>query len=71
MLQIQLSVIYLATVWAKTRGTTWNGGTAVSYAMRIEDIARFHVPTIISNSVALSTLMTYGTLAIELVRSSR
>jgi hypothetical protein len=66
LLQIQLSVIYLSTVWAKTRGTTWNGGTAVSYAMRIEDIARFHVPTIISNSVALSTLMTYGTLAIEL-----
>ncbi len=66
LLQIQLSVIYLSTVWAKTRGTAWNNGTAVSYAMRIGDIARFHVPLTISNSVALSGLMTYGTLAIEL-----
>jgi HTTM domain len=65
LLQIQLSVIYMSTVWAKARGTTWNGGTAVSYAMRIGDIARFHVPLTISDSVALSTLMTYGTLAIE------
>lgn len=66
LLQIQLSVIYLSTVWAKTRGTTWIGGTAVSYAMRIGDIARFHVPLAISDSAALSGLMTYGTLAIEL-----
>jgi hypothetical protein len=66
LMQIQLSVVYLSTVWAKTRGVTWNNGTAVSYALRIKDLERFHVPTTISDSVFLSNVMTYGTLAIEL-----
>ncbi len=66
LLQIQLTVVYLSTVWAKTRGAPWDDGSAVSYALRIRDIARFHVPLAISNSVAMSSLMTYGTLAVEL-----
>lgn len=66
LLQIQLSVVYLSTVWAKARGTTWNDGTAVSYALRIKDISRFHVPTAISDSAVVSNFLTYGTLAIEL-----
>ena len=65
LIQIQLSVVYAATVWAKVRGNDWNNGTAVSYALRLDDLARFHVPTWISTNVALSNLMTFGTLAIE------
>ncbi len=65
LLQVQLSLIYLATVWAKTRGTTWNDGTAVSYALRIRDLERFPVPNGITTSVVVSNLMTYGTLALE------
>ncbi len=33
LIQVQLSVIYLSSVWTKVRGTTWNDGTAVSYAL--------------------------------------
>jgi hypothetical protein len=66
LMQVQLSVIYLSTVWAKTRGTTWNDGTAVSYALRVRDITRFPVPSAITNSELLANVMTYGTLAIEL-----
>src|SRR5207245_527144 len=66
LLQVQLSVIYLATVWAKTRGTSWNDGSAVSYALRLKDLTRFPVPSGLTTSVLVSNVMTYGTLAIEL-----
>ena len=64
--QIQLTVIYLASVWAKVRGTTWNDGTAVSYALRLEQLARFPLPGFMSSNVLLVNLLTYGTLAVEL-----
>jgi hypothetical protein len=66
LIQIQLSVLYLSTVWQKVRGTTWNDGTAVSYALRIEDLERFPLPSFLSESVTLANLMTFGTLALEL-----
>jgi hypothetical protein len=66
LMQVQLSVIYIAAVWDKLQGTTWNNGTAVSYVMRISDVHRFGVPGFITDSVFISNLMTFGTLAIEL-----
>lgn len=65
LMQIQLSVIYLATVWAKARGSTWTDGTAVSYALRVSDLNRFPVPHALTHSVLVSNLLTYGTLSIE------
>jgi hypothetical protein len=64
-MQIQLSILYLAGLWVKLQGTTWNDGTAVSYAMRISDLTRFPLPGFMIHSALLSNLMTYGTLAIE------
>ena len=66
LMQVQLSIVYLATVWAKTRGTAWNDGTAVSFALRIKDLERLPVPHELTTSVLASNVMTYGTLAIEL-----
>jgi hypothetical protein len=66
LVQIQVSIIYLAAVWAKVRGTNWNDGTAVSYAMRVGDIARLPVPGFITDSLFISNVLTYGTLAVEL-----
>jgi hypothetical protein len=66
LVQVQVSILYLAAVWAKVRGVTWNDGTAVSYAFRIDDIARFPVPGFVTDSLVLSNLLTYGTLAVEL-----
>jgi hypothetical protein len=65
LMQVQLSVIYLATAWTKMRGTTWNDGTAVSYALRVGDLERFPVPHLLTDSVLVTNLMTYGTLATE------
>ncbi|GAA4792914.1 hypothetical protein GCM10023200_30650 [Actinomycetospora chlora] len=64
--QIQLSVIYLATVWEKSGGVLWRNGTAVSYAMRIGDLERVPMPSFVTDSLALTQLATLGTLAAEL-----
>ena len=66
LIQIQLSIVYLSTVWDKVRGTTWNNGTAVSYALRLDDLERFPIPTFLPDSLLLVNLLTFGTLAIEL-----
>jgi len=65
LIQVQLSVTYAATVWAKVMGTTWNNGTAVSFALRIGDLERFHTPGFITHNLFISNLMTLGTLALE------
>ena len=66
LLQVQLSVLYLSTVWQKVRGGTWNDGTATSYAFRLDDLERFPLPSVLSETVALANFATFGTLAIEL-----
>jgi hypothetical protein len=66
LIQVQVSLLYFFAVWAKLRGETWNDGTAVSYAFRIEDIERFPVPGFVTDSLVLVNLLTYGTLAVEL-----
>ena len=66
LIQVQLSIVYLSSVWAKVRGTTWNDGTATSYVLRTDDLTRFPVPHALATSELLANLMTYGTLAIEL-----
>jgi hypothetical protein len=65
LMQIQLSFVYFGAVWAKLRGVTWNDGTAVSYAMRLTDLSRWQLPDFLTHSALVSSLMTYGTLAIE------
>jgi hypothetical protein len=66
LIQIQFSVVYLIAVWTKVRGTTWNVGTAVSFALRISDLNRFPVPSFVQNSALISNFFTFGTLALEL-----
>lgn len=66
LVQLQISALYLFTVWLKVQGETWNEGTAVSYSLRITEVARFEVPISISTSALVSNLLTYGTLAVEL-----
>jgi hypothetical protein len=65
LMQVQLSVLYLAGLWAKLRTGEWNDGTAISYAVRLEDLARFEMPRSLATSELLVNLLTYGTLAIE------
>ncbi|MBW3662631.1 MAG: HTTM domain-containing protein [Actinobacteria bacterium] len=66
LIQVQLAAMYLFSVWAKARGDTWAEGTAVGYALRIDDLTRFAVPDVITEQLVIVNLLTYGTLAIEL-----
>jgi hypothetical protein len=65
LIQVQISLLYLATVWAKLRGSTWPDGTAVGYAFRIEDLTRFPLPDL-GQWLALTNALTWAALAIEL-----
>jgi hypothetical protein len=53
-------------VWAKVQGARWNDGTALWYVFRLADHERFATPGLVSGSLLLINLLTYGTLAIEL-----
>jgi hypothetical protein len=66
LLQIQLSLIYLATVRVKMNGNAWPQGTAVSYALRLQDMLIVPTPHWVSTNALLMNAATWGTLAIEL-----
>jgi hypothetical protein len=63
MLQIQTAVVYLATFYWKSMGTLWMNGTAVYYALHLEDFHRFPIPPL--HSMFLIKTLTWTTLAIE------
>lgn len=66
LMQVQLSLIYLSAVREKFAGATWHDGTAVSYALRLPDLAVFSAPAWLSTDPLLMNLATWGTLAMEL-----
>ena len=67
LVQIQVSLLYLSAFYLKIDGGGWTNGEALSYVWRMDDIARFHVPGFLSHSVTLSALLTFLTLAVELL----
>jgi hypothetical protein len=66
LVQVQVSVMYLASVVWKLSGSTWRDGTAVSYPLRIPGIARDPLPDSVAASPALVHVLTWGTLGAEL-----
>lgn len=66
LIQVQVTILYLSSVWDKVQGNTWNEGTAVGYALRLSDLQRLPVPHLLSDSIMATNLLTYGTLATEL-----
>lgn len=65
LMQVQLSVIYIATVIGKLGGDTWQEGTAVGYALRIGDMVRIPLPGLVLDNLLLVNLLTFGTLLVE------
>jgi hypothetical protein len=66
LLQVQLSIVYLASVQAKLAGESWLDGTAVSYVLRIEDMQRIAVPRWLSESAVVMNAATWSVLVVEL-----
>jgi hypothetical protein len=65
LMQIQLSVIYATSVAEKLQGSAWPGGTALGYALRLEDLQALSVAHLIADVPALTAALTIGTLVIE------
>jgi hypothetical protein len=66
LIQIQISIGYLFAATGKFATDQWRDGTAVAYALRIDDVHRLATPAFITQSTTVTSLLTYGTLLIEL-----
>jgi hypothetical protein len=66
LMQVQVSILYLFTVWAKARGERWIGGTAVAESLRVDDLTRFDLPYRFTDSLVVANLLTFGTIVVEL-----
>ncbi|HEX5324437.1 MAG TPA: HTTM domain-containing protein [Capsulimonadaceae bacterium] len=71
LIQVQISIVYLATVLGKATGPFWQNGTAVYYPLHMKEMQRFWLPFLGSTSgdtfhMVLLNLLTYGTMAVEL-----
>lgn len=64
--QIQLTVVYPATVIAKLDGDTWREGTAALYALGLVDFERFWVPAFVRENLIVGNVMTWYTIGIEM-----
>lgn len=64
VLQLQLALVYLATVYLKLQGVTWRDGTATWYAAQLVEFNRFPVPGFVDLPPFMQ-LLTYGTLLVE------
>jgi hypothetical protein len=65
LLQVQLSLIYFASALTKLNGSAWPQGTAVSYALRLQDLVLLSSPHWLTNSALLMNAVTWGILALE------
>jgi hypothetical protein len=63
MLQIQTAIVYFATFYWKSQGLLWVNGTAVYYALRLDDFHRFPIPQL--HSLLIIKTLTWTTLLIE------
>lgn len=65
LVQLQMIVVYFFAFWSKS-GSTWHNGTAVSTALRLDDLQRIGAPWFMTDNVPIVAMLTWGALAIEL-----
>lgn len=64
LMQIQFSIIYIATVMFKMKGPLWADGTAVYIATRLDEFVR--MPLDLLNNLLVIKFLTWSTLLVEL-----
>lgn len=65
LVQLQVVVVYFFAFWSKS-GESWRNGTAVSTALRLDDLQRFPAPAFMIEMVIAVAVLTWGALAVEL-----
>jgi hypothetical protein len=66
LMQIQLSLIYVATFQVRMRGHDWPQGTALSYALRLQDMLIVPIPHWLSTNPLVMNAATWGAMLLEL-----
>ncbi len=66
LMQLQVAAIYCSASLSKLGSPAWRDGSAVYYALRLPDVARFPVPWIDARHLWLIHALTWGTIAVEL-----
>ncbi|HEX3640757.1 MAG TPA: HTTM domain-containing protein [Ktedonobacteraceae bacterium] len=64
VIQLQLSLAYLTTALLKMAGSDWLDGTAVYYALRVEEVYHYSIPWLTDN-LLLCKFYDYATLFAE------
>ena len=67
LFQFQLTAIYVATVFKKWPGDTWQDGEAALWALQLVRLERFPVPDLIASSATAGKAMTWGALGLEIL----
>jgi hypothetical protein len=67
LLQVQFTLIYVATFVVRMAGEKWPNGTALSYALRLQDMLIVPVPQWISTQPLIMNVVTWGVLIGELL----
>lgn len=65
LMQWQLAVIYVSTVWLKVPDASWRNGKLLAY-FQMSMYSRFPSVTLLAKYEILSNLLTYASLAIEM-----
>ena len=65
LVQLQVAVVYLATVVEKLKSVTWPRGTTLYYAFQSPDLVRVPLPDWLLHERLAVQAMTYGLLAVE------
>ena len=66
--QIQVTLVYVSTVWEKFRSEDWLGGQAFYYVSRLDDVfGKFPLPDLLLESMFIMKLLTWIVLVIECV----
>lgn len=67
LVQVQLTIVYPFSVYAKLQGDTWWDGTAAYWALGLEDFERFPVPSFVTGSEPAVAVLTWGALLVEIL----
>ncbi len=65
LFQLQFCLIYLCTAIQKSDGAEWLDGTAVYYALRLDDLTKFKLPSAIAESMGWLKFLTWSTVIFE------
>ncbi|MBK9143433.1 MAG: HTTM domain-containing protein [Candidatus Melainabacteria bacterium] len=65
LLRFQVAIVYAHSSLSKLEGETWWNGTAVYYALHMQDFSKFPVPFVF-DSVLGCQIATWATLAVEI-----